>query len=1581
MGCTMQKQAVHIFVYILFVALAINLSAKAGASFVDNEDGTVTDTKTGLMWQKTDDGQTRTWPEALAYCESCTLAGYTDWRLPNIRELESIVDWQEYNPAIDPVFDCRSSFYWSGSTYVDRPGYAWFVSFFNGLVGHYAKDTHYYVRCVRAGTIPKLIKSLWVPDVGTKDHHHLIKVSAQNVGSFSGSDEINVKFPSFEGEDADLGFEWILTTNRKGIVNIWIFLETNSTPDLEYDINPENSLSPVYWRSKQMTKKEGKANIWTVTLDEQFNNGDCLYFRINGDDVKEYDFNPFYVTGVNSEEPNEPPETKCDFIIDSEENLESKLKVSNWNAHQTITFTMDVHPHKAGVESVEVQCASSSAKQEASCPIFPEKGLEPDSQGRCPTEVLLGNDDMACGFSQQGRQVSLFYPQKGAYPQLPYITDAKDAAHKPFLGAREWEGMFAGIRKKHEKLTEGRWEFSWLHSPEWYTTEISQPFSGENVGGMELKYARRDKSLSVSESSFVKYDKNTLIRHYTIDNKASISQEIRFIYYAFPNLGTIQQSPFFRMDYFDLVSGWCFQDNDFESIEAEDGSHILIWSDPSDSIFYAMAIEGPSDTTEQKAVEGYVEATGVGSTYQYLTDGIFSSIPGDSDYHGWYDTGQYNAYIEWDLGTLKSGSDKDIFVFECCGTSRDSVINQIEDAKSEDISTLKSNNSENWEDFFSSIPAINDLSNKISHERLELLKRCFLVLRLCRDKTSGAMVASPQLCPKYYGTWPRDAAFQAAAWLMGGLDFEAEGLWSWLFDWDENWPPLISDDQYRGFDLVLRDIAGFERGEDQVYWGQCYGCDKSYVGLPFPDYPNVTDVRAIVEEDQMGLILWGIWLFYKNKERLPDGVDIEEIHKVASYLVERICTEEDVHNGSPKEGLILPSLDIAESPVKFYPEGNDVTDIGQSLWTNSAAVAGLHGAAEICLAKAEKTQDSTIHNQCMVKANLYKEKARKIEEAVIEYFWDNSENRKYFHSRWQYFFKEKKPELWEIPIGFADPSTWDSFLLEGARDDAFFSVPFGLTLPKDNKTENHLSALSRAGDEAIFTAGYMYNALVYLQRDEQDKATAIIDNVLNNLTKAEYVPENFYPDISGLYGAAKPLGWAHASVALALMAEADEKYNLPLPQKVDINEALDNSDLTFKTGGNALWFGQNLVQKVGDCAAQSGAIKDSQESYLETNIVGPGKISFWWRVSSEHGHDFLEFYIDGDLKKRISGEKDWAYVNYELGTGNHILRWTYVKDFSLSAGSDCGWVDCVTSPVPLVLKYAPILRFNWGEEYFPTTIYDMVDKSEIWDLNEGKNLTIEQGINTSSELKGYLSSHPDSTVYFDLDDRYWGNWNSTDCVVYTREYYPNDPPYNDRIYLQYWFFYIYNNWWNDHEGDWEMITVELDKEKKPLRIGYSQHSGNEVEPWEEKMVKTWQELMETNAVKENHPLVYVSKGSHASYPDPGKTWQAVGWDEHYGDGGEIKPYDYQLSNIEGNDLWQWIEITQLRWGQCDWPIMFYNDSELQKYQKENFNPLGNDGPPSPIAQGDKWDNPGVWMDNSQKKECRALPWLQLLLSD
>jgi hypothetical protein len=124
-------------------------------SFVNNGDGTVSDTSTGLTWQQADDGLQRNWQEALSYCESLELAEKTDWRLPNLRELVSIVDYGRTDPAVNPAFNCREQgyySYWSGNTLADDTRTAHIVSCMGGNMGYgWKSSSSLNVRCVRGG--------------------------------------------------------------------------------------------------------------------------------------------------------------------------------------------------------------------------------------------------------------------------------------------------------------------------------------------------------------------------------------------------------------------------------------------------------------------------------------------------------------------------------------------------------------------------------------------------------------------------------------------------------------------------------------------------------------------------------------------------------------------------------------------------------------------------------------------------------------------------------------------------------------------------------------------------------------------------------------------------------------------------------------------------------------------------------------------------------------------------------------------------------------------------------------------------------------------------------------------------------------------------------------------------------------------------------------------------------------------------------------------------------------------------------------------------------------------------------------
>jgi hypothetical protein len=122
-------------------------------SFTDSRDGTVTDNRTGLIWQKAEAAEAMTWEEALKYAEALSLGGRDDWRLPNIKELQSFNDDHRTRPSIDTAYfpGATPSEYWSSTTLVNQPSRAWTVDFTYGIGSYKDKTERLRVRSVRGG--------------------------------------------------------------------------------------------------------------------------------------------------------------------------------------------------------------------------------------------------------------------------------------------------------------------------------------------------------------------------------------------------------------------------------------------------------------------------------------------------------------------------------------------------------------------------------------------------------------------------------------------------------------------------------------------------------------------------------------------------------------------------------------------------------------------------------------------------------------------------------------------------------------------------------------------------------------------------------------------------------------------------------------------------------------------------------------------------------------------------------------------------------------------------------------------------------------------------------------------------------------------------------------------------------------------------------------------------------------------------------------------------------------------------------------------------------------------------------------
>ncbi|KAJ3448450.1 hypothetical protein M0812_00930 [Anaeramoeba flamelloides] len=238
-------------------------------------------------------------------------------------------------------------------------------------------------------------------------------------------------------------------------------------------------------------------------------------------------------------------------------------------------------------------------------------------------------------------------------------------------------------------------------------------------------------------------------------------------------------------------------------------------------------------------------------------------------------------------------------------------------------------------------------------------------------------------------------------------------------------------------------------------------------------------------------------------------------------------------------------------------------------------------------------------------------------------------------------------------------------------------------------------------------------------------------------------------DAEGSYG--YDCGWVD-------QLEFEEKvYDLDVP----LEEAVDNSDLTFTTGGDAGWFGQTLDSYSGSSSARSGSLDDNEESWMQTTVTGKGTVSFYWKLSSEREKDNLQFYIDSELKENYDSEieSDWVQVRYHIyEDGEHTLKWKYIKDAEGSYGEDCGWVDQILfdPDIPLEealdnsdLTFTTVGNAGWFGQNHISHFGSSAARSGFIDQNE------ESGIQTTVTGQGTVtfswkisSSYGDPLIFY-----------------------------------------------------------------------------------------------------------------------------------------------------------------------------------------------------------------------------------------
>ena len=137
-------------------------SSNSFKDYVVSQNGTVVDKRTNLMWKQCTQGlsgvncpgnpQVFTWSQALQEANNSNFAEFSDWRIPNVKELRSLVEYSCSNPSIiEEIFpNTRPWYYWSSTPYAPNDTDTWRVSFDHGQDFLHNRDGSYYVRLVRS---------------------------------------------------------------------------------------------------------------------------------------------------------------------------------------------------------------------------------------------------------------------------------------------------------------------------------------------------------------------------------------------------------------------------------------------------------------------------------------------------------------------------------------------------------------------------------------------------------------------------------------------------------------------------------------------------------------------------------------------------------------------------------------------------------------------------------------------------------------------------------------------------------------------------------------------------------------------------------------------------------------------------------------------------------------------------------------------------------------------------------------------------------------------------------------------------------------------------------------------------------------------------------------------------------------------------------------------------------------------------------------------------------------------------------------------------------------------------------------
>ena len=336
------------------------------------------------------------------------------------------------------------------------------------------------------------------------------------------------------------------------------------------------------------------------------------------------------------------------------------------------------------------------------------------------------------------------------------------------------------------------------------------------------------------------------------------------------------------------------------------------------------------------------------------------------------------------------------------------------------------------------------------------------------------------------------------------------------------------------------------------------------------------------------------------------------------------------------------------------------------------------------------------------------------------------------------------------------------------------------------------------------------------------------------------------------------------------------------------------------------------------------------------------------RTEDDQWHDAIIQFEDGHVTVVVDGgivldyvipAPDYTHsgVGFSAATGlrsnNHII-----DDFRLT-------VEGSQSDLELAQRFAPYMYFHQDDIYRPISVTVPLEYALLSNYDENRyqfgptpeDLANEPWQDDADAYTNLLGDGPVHirNVYFNLVEPL------VSPLAFARVFRDQNDP-NGKIAIQYWLYYYDNPWtFNHHEGDWEMVQVVLDQDEQPLYAAYAQHLlGSK---------RLWRDVEKVEIGDEEHPKVFVARGSHASYFKPYDYWQLVGTDTTVPTTTVgILPIEL-LPESQDEDTWLYFVG---HWGDKGKGIL------------EGGAVFDNDGPrgPSHPDHGDKWDDPIGWSD-------------------